>query len=207
MYMDSRKNNLSNGKDYVAIDIKIGEDLYKFARVFKSSDGSIYITPEIKKIIESTVQSPIQDIHIADHASGQNHIRVKGMDIEKFRVKQITQISDKKASWYICINTSNKVPKDIFKLSLKKPSSYLSYYILEIKALPVPWLTMFFRVFRGSIKSEKRTQMKVLDSITIMAFGSRIRVTLCDGAVEKKASKYDLSLSPNGTKFPWDSKP
>lgn len=184
-------------KNYVAVDILIEGDVYKLLRISQAQDGSIFITPEIKQFIESTMQSKINDIHISNHASGEKHLRIKGIDIIKYGIKQITQVSNTKGNWYFSINIKDKKISDVFKYSRKDPKTYKDYYLMELKTLSSPWFTIFVNI---DCKETKKTKLKIIQELSIKVFDSDIKIYVCEGCVEGKNKGYNLEFSPSGLK-------
>ncbi len=184
-------------KNYVAVDILIEGDVYKLLRISQAQDESVFITPEIKQFIENTMQSKINDIHISNHASGEKHLRIKGIDITKYGIKQITQVSNTKGNWYFSINIKDKKISDVFKYSRKDPKRYKDYYLMELKTLSSPWFTIFVNT---DCKETKKTKLKIIQELSIKVFDSDIRIYVCEGCVERKNKGYNLKFSPSGLK-------
>lgn len=184
-------------RNYVAVDILIEGNVYKLLRISQAQDGSVFITPEIKQFIESTMQSKINDIHISNHASGEKHLRIKGIDMVKYGIKQITQVSNIKGNWYFSINRKDKNFSDVFKYSKKDPKTYKDYYVMELETLPSSWLTIFVNI---DGKETKKTKLKIIQELSIKAFDSEIEIYICEGYVEEGKNGYNLEFSPSGLK-------
>lgn len=182
-------------KDYVAIDLEIDSKKYKLFRISATKDGSLLVTPQIKPIIEGSLKGSMDDIHISQHISGKNHIRLRNLKTKKYHIPSITQISNRECKWYICLNAKDKLPGDIFDLNNNKNTNYTGYYLANLSAFPKEWFTIYVEILNR--KREKKPSKNLL-SYKIYYKGFYIYISICSGEPEEKRRKrkQDLSLNP-----------
>jgi hypothetical protein len=186
---------MANLKNYLAIDLEINSRKYKFFRISVTKDGSLIVSPQIKPIMEGSLKGHIDDIHISQHISGKNHIKIRNIKTKSYHIPSITQVANRKCKWYICINAKDKLPKDIFNLNNNKNNSYIEYYLLNLSTFPKEWFTIYIEI---STKKEKNKPNKSLFSQRIYYKGFYIYISICSGVPETKTNKkrQDLKLGP-----------
>ncbi len=184
-------------RDYVAVDLEISSKRYKFFRISTIKDGSLVVSPQIKPIMEGSIKGSMDDIHISQHVSGKNHIKINNLETETFHFPSITQIANRKCKWYFCINAKDKGPEEIFNLNKKKSCCYAGYYLANLSALPKEWFTIYVEI--SAVQRRGKLPRALLFSHEVSFKGFFIHICMCDGISKKIRSKKELSFKINPT--------
>jgi len=183
-------------KDYVAIDLEIDSKKYKLFRISTIKDRSLVVSPQIKPIMEGSIKGSIDDIHISQHISGKNHIKIKNLKTKNYQIPSITQIANRKCKWYICINTKDKLPEDIFQINSHKSTVYKEYYLTNLPALPKGWFTIYITI---SNTKKRNKSMQNLSSLEILYKDFYVYISLCSGTPKGKGVSRGSNLNINPT--------
>lgn len=179
-------------KDYVAIDLEIDSKKYKLFRISTTKDGSLVVTPQIKPIIEGSIKGSIGDIHISQHISGKNHIKIRNLKTKNYNIPSITQIANKECKWHICIYAKDKLPEDIFDLNKNKNTSYIEYYLVNLSVFPKEWFTIYVEISNRKRKHKSNKGFLLFHKIYYKGF--YIYISICNGTPERNKDKKGLDL-------------